>query len=31
MKGVIEKVLKNFREYQKKVKLPGIDLKLHLL
>ena len=29
MKGVIEKVLKNFRDYQKKVKLPGIDLKLH--
>ena len=29
MKGVVEKVLKNFRDYQKKVKLPGIDLKLH--
>ena len=28
MKGVIEKVSKNFRDYQKKVKLPGIDLKL---
>ena len=29
MKGVIEKVSKNFKDYQKKVKLPGIDLKLH--
>ena len=29
MKGVIEKVSKNFRDYLKKVKLPGIDLKLH--
>ena len=29
MKGVIEKVSKNFRDFQKKVKLPGIDLKLH--
>ena len=29
MKGVVEKVSKNFRDYQKKVKLPGIDLKLH--
>ena len=29
MKGFIEKVLKNFRDFQKKVKLPGIDLKLH--
>ena len=29
MKGVVEKVSKNFSEYQKKVKLQGIDLKLH--
>ena len=29
MQGVIEKVSNNFNEYQKRMKLPGIDIKLH--
>ena len=29
MQGVIKKVSNNFNEYQKRMKLPGIDIKLH--